>query len=907
MNNLILPDPPDPKAKGLIDHQRLEFDPNSKSGIETLLDTAEGYIVGRLENELLRYKTDAHLLTISPTGGGKGTGLIIPNLLDHPGSAFVIDIRGETVAKTATARRLQGQTVIVLDPFDITKGQWGRDSYNPFDRIPKTTEDRSADDQILRLVNALMFDPSGRMSNEPIWDNATRNLLSGLITLCVRYWRTYRHNLVEILDVLNCTSSEMERFIIELTSIIQNDPQGQKDRQLKSLLKILTESKATTKITDNALVQAQTILAWAGNKSFEGIIEDSTFSFEDMQGGKMTVYLVVPEEYIDNCAIWVRLMLESAVFSLKDVFSSKGISTSQLPQEERVLFLLDELPAFGQLDIVSSGMATLRGRGVNLWLFIQNLAQLDATYGKEKARTIIGNAASVQVFGSNELEELEYFVRLIGEEFFDVQSVTISETKTEGTSKAIGESHTVSNSESVSQAKGTSISYAKGTNTNWSDAFGRTTSKGRTDTKGTNTNESTNTSWNKGESTGEGTTRNRNWLSSTKVSDNKNKGKNKGVGGGKTLGSGENSSIATNVNDGTSTTKTKGGGESETTTEGSNESVTNTIQKGYSDTTSETITTNESTALGRSISVKQERMKIETVRSLREKLSNRNQLLQVRGFHPFFIPRMSYFVKFMEDDRYMFPDMAAIMNIHSFGSLADRLMKVEEARNVDTLFNDLDSPLKVKMHISQWNTNGNFGEKNKEVAMSYRDFLSKDLTDFIDKYQVLEEGLREQRESFNEIAVVCLAFISAMQNLGMQDFMDADEYLIARMIEIEERSRQKIDLSGMFQKYRGLPLANMTDSSFAENVEQEYYWETHYETMVWLAHTYSPTVSKVIHQFDLTTEKLKQFIAIQEDMRGWLENSVEKITSRIDEAIGIAMEREMRVKHEFFMKRNLIE
>lgn len=906
MSDLILPNSLDPTAKGLIDHERLEFYPNSKSGIEALLNTDEGYIVGRLENELLRFKTDAHLLTISPTGGGKGTGLIIPNLLDHPGSAFVVDIRGETVAKTATARRLQGQTVIVLDPFDITNGQWGRDSYNPFDRIPKDTEDRFADDRILRLVNALMFDPSGRMSNEPIWDNATRNLLSGLITLCVRYWRSYRHNLVEILDVLSYAPKEMERFIAELTSIIENDPRGQKDRKLKSLLKILTESKATTKITDNALVQAQTLLNWVGNKSFEGIIEDSTFSFEEMQNGKMTVYLVVPEEYIDNCAIWVRLMLESAVFSLQDVFSTKGISTSQLPQEDRVLFMLDELPAFGQLDIVSSGMATLRGRGVNLWLFIQNLAQLEATYGKEKMRTIIGNAASVQVFSSNELEELEYFVRLIGEEFFDVQSVTINETKTEGTSTAIGQSHTVNNSESISQSKGTSLSHTKGTNTSWSDAFGRTANKGRTDTTGTSTNESTNTNWNKGESKGKGSTRNRNWLSSTNVSDNKNTGKNKSKGGGKTFGSGTNSSTAINESEGTSTTQTWGGGENESTTTGSNESVSKTTQKGYSDTTSQTTTTTESTAVGRSISVKQERMKIETVRSLREKLSNRNQLLQVRGFHPFFIPRMSYFVKFMEDDRYMFPDMATIVNIDSFGNFAGRLMKVEESRNVDNLFNDLGNLLKIKAYANQWNTNGNFGEKNKEVAMSYRDFLSKDLTGFINKYQVLEERLRDQRESFNELAVVCLAFISAMENLGMKDFIDADEDLIARMIEIEERSRQKIDLSGMFQKYLALPLASMTDNDFTPSDPQNP-WDIHDETMTWLAHTYSPTIRRVFHQLEAVAEKLKQSIKIQEDTRRWLENSIEKIASKIDEAIGIAMEREMQAKHEFFMKRNMIE
>lgn len=898
-----MPESPNPNPKGLVNHERLELDPNVTSGIETLLYSNEGYIVGRLENELLRFKTDAHLLTISPTGGGKGTGLIIPNLLDHTGSAFVVDIRGETVAKTATARRLQGQTVIVLDPFDITEGKYGRDSYNPFDRIPKDREDRAADDQILRLVNALMFDPSGRMSNEPIWDNATRNLLSGLITLCVRYWRAYRHNLVEIFDVLSYTPNEMERFIIELMGIIENDPEGQKDRQLKSLLKILTESKATTKITDNALVQAQTLLTWVGNKSFEGIIEDSTFSFEDMQNGKMTVYLVVPEEYIDNCAIWVRLMLESAVFSLKDVFSTKGISTSELPQEDRVLFMLDELPAFGQLDIVSSGMATLRGRGVNLWLFIQNLAQLEDTYGKEKMRTIIGNAASVQVFSSNELEELEYFVRLIGEEFFDVQNVTISETETTGTSTAIGESHTINNSESISKTKGTSQSYSKGTNMNWSRAFGKNKSRGRTDTEGSSMNTNKTKGWNKGTNKGEGVTHQRNLLASSKVSDNENKGKSKGESGSTSSGSGTNTSVAINTNEGTTVTNTTGGGTNENNTFGSNESTTEQTQKGYNDTTSQTETTTHSIAIGRSVSVKQERMKIETVRSLRAKLSGRNQLLQVRGFHPFFVPRMSYFVKYFDEDRYMFPDMASIVDIDTFQTIAARLKIVDVSPNLDNLIIDLENLQKVRNHISYWIDSGNFGNNNSDIARDYRAFLANDLQDFVLRYKALEKQLQEQRESFNEIAVASLAFIKAMQNYTEEEFLNDDIELVNRMIEIEEITKQKIDLSDKFSKYQTLPLAKMGDKEFTEDVHG-FILE---ETMIWLNHTYSPVISNLIYQLDNAMHNLKQIVQTQGNTRQWLVDGVRKISSRIEEAIGIAMEREMQMKHEFFLKRNRIE
>jgi type IV secretion system protein VirD4 len=60
------------------------------------------------------------MLTCAPTGAGKGIGAVIPNLLDYPGSAFVLDFKGETYAATARARRAMGQTIALVDPFRIT-------------------------------------------------------------------------------------------------------------------------------------------------------------------------------------------------------------------------------------------------------------------------------------------------------------------------------------------------------------------------------------------------------------------------------------------------------------------------------------------------------------------------------------------------------------------------------------------------------------------------------------------------------------------------------------------------------------------------------------------------------------------------------------------------------------------
>ena len=62
------------------------------------------------------YGEDRHLLTIAPTGAGKGRGVIIPNLLRFEGSVIVIDPKGETWHVTARRRKEMGQEVRLLDP-----------------------------------------------------------------------------------------------------------------------------------------------------------------------------------------------------------------------------------------------------------------------------------------------------------------------------------------------------------------------------------------------------------------------------------------------------------------------------------------------------------------------------------------------------------------------------------------------------------------------------------------------------------------------------------------------------------------------------------------------------------------------------------------------------------------------
>src|SRR5262249_41633062 len=82
--------------------------------------------LGRAEDQTpIGYRDDRHICLVSGTRGGKGTSSIINNLCFWPGSAVVVDPKGENATVTAARRGAgsehcagMGQAVHVLDPFE---------------------------------------------------------------------------------------------------------------------------------------------------------------------------------------------------------------------------------------------------------------------------------------------------------------------------------------------------------------------------------------------------------------------------------------------------------------------------------------------------------------------------------------------------------------------------------------------------------------------------------------------------------------------------------------------------------------------------------------------------------------------------------------------------------------------
>lgn len=733
-------------------HSYAEPQHGNGSGIEQLLSHAsagasqdeqqrkQGYIVGRFGNQLLRLSTDGHVLTIAPTRSGKGVSCIIPNLLDHPGSAFVIDIRGDTIARTADARLLMGHDVVVLDPYHVTGGRWGYDSYNPLDILNPSNPD--FDETVERLSQVMMFDPEGRSSKEPIWDNSTILVLNGALTYIKECLPPERQTLHELRRLFSVNSDKKAAIATEIVQTAAE--RGVHSPVIDDLVEFLTDASEKTKIPDNAFVQIKTILKWAARREFTDILAHSSFSFASLQQAPTTVYVVVPEEKLEACAIWIRLLFDAAFFELKEVTSVFGVSSNKLKQSQRVLFLLDEFPGLGRLKPVQKGMATVAGKGATLWLFIQHISQLDAIYGEHDAKQIIGNASLIQAFNSNEINELDYFSRLVGEEMFDVKSVNM--TVSSGGSDGVSRTLTVGNSESLTEGTGYSIATGESRTVTDTDSHnhthGQSSNTSRSRTRGQNTNTSEGVSFNTGESVSRsrGTNRSSGGGDGTQsggsrgtsgehtaldylgidlpIWQTKNRSDNWGSSTNRNWSQGINDSLSTSTNTGRSSSNTRSFGHSDSSTLTHGSSISDSISRGTSHADShgtsrtETESRNQSRTTGASnseatgtnqsktwskgqgYSVKPEQRKIETARSLRRTMSNGNQLLAMRGHFAFLAPRMLYFERAGREDFYRFPQIAILSGettVQDTWKAAHQVLKAPAPMPTITLGSENDS------------------------------------------------------------------------------------------------------------------------------------------------------------------------------------------------------------------------
>ena len=372
---------------------------------DMLKETPKSIVVGRFGGKLVRLPGQQHVILAAPSRSGKGVGVVIPNLLNYSDSMVVLDIKGENYEITSGWRASQGQEIYRFDPFSENTHRW-----NPLHNISRDPKYLISDVQAI----AEKLYPDGA-DQDKFWISQSRNAFTAFaLYLFDNYadmermgfprdfmtWPT----LGQIFTLSSGDGSDLKQYI--LTKLASREFLGSRTK---------TAFAGLTSQAEETFASIMGSFKQPLNKWISPILDaatsDSDFRLGDVRKRKMTVYVTIAPNKLAEARQILNLFFAELV----------GVNTGQgqLPQNDpglkyQCLLLMDEFTAAGRVDIIASTIGHSAGYNIRKLIVIQSMSQLDATYGKEEARTLMTNCALQIVYAPREQRDANDYSEMLG-------------------------------------------------------------------------------------------------------------------------------------------------------------------------------------------------------------------------------------------------------------------------------------------------------------------------------------------------------------------------------------------------------------------------------------------------------------------------------------------------------------
>jgi type IV secretion system protein VirD4 len=367
--------------------------------------SASGIIVGRKGGRFLTFGGSEHVLVEAPTRSGKGTGIVIPNLLTWQGSVVVLDVKRENFDASAGFRAHYGQQVFLFNPTD-RQARTAR--YNPLAYIDR----HDPDDVIIELQKIATMLFVAPEHGEAFWANGARTGFAGVGAWLAEtsdepltMGAIYRH-LTEG-DARSFFKKELASPALNLSVSCRTalaDFAGGSDNSFADIKKTITNVLG---LWLNPLVDAATAV--------------SDFDLRELRKSPISIYLGVSPDELDRIAPLYNLLFQQLI----------DLNVRALPDESSavpVLVILDEFARLGRASVIASAFSYVAGYGIRLLPVIQSRSQLRGVYGEHVADEIVANCGVEVAFTPKELRvanELSERIGYVGQESV-TKSLTIN-------------------------------------------------------------------------------------------------------------------------------------------------------------------------------------------------------------------------------------------------------------------------------------------------------------------------------------------------------------------------------------------------------------------------------------------------------------------------------------------------
>lgn len=466
VSSLIILTMPYWKKKKLKSHGEAEFgtyddlkkNKKKPSDIDFLSGNENGFVIGYVKTlsgklKLLYDTSMIHIALFLPTRGGKGVGYIIPSLVAglKERSTFISDIKKENYELTSWYRaKILKHRILKFEPMSELSN-----SYNFLSEVRYGTNYEIED---CRIIGTMIVGEDE--SKDPFWGDSAKDTISTL-TSYVHYKEVssrpeedpditdVRVSLNDVISIITNTENSLYRMFAKYLGKSMEEDEDFNEMPEDFILKEKTVEKLRKIYTDEESIKALNkglhpfvakqfgyLLQNTGENTFKSItstaktklqvfeipsvvknIGKSDFRALDLVNGDNPVdlYFVIKPKDIDLLAPLVRIMYIQLTNLLMESLSKKNFN---------IIFLMDELNAYGRMKPLVKGLGYYAGFGIKMVGIFQGLDQLNSTYDKQGKEVL--NGCQIQVFGRpNDEAAPDYISKTLGKETIRVKSRNI--------------------------------------------------------------------------------------------------------------------------------------------------------------------------------------------------------------------------------------------------------------------------------------------------------------------------------------------------------------------------------------------------------------------------------------------------------------------------------------------------
>lgn len=363
-----------------------------------------GHLLGHFGKTQICYNGDGSLITIARPGSGKGTSVIIPNLLKNRTSVVVFDPKGENLRKSVDVRN-KFSKIAVFDPFN--NSGYGSINFNPLACITEDDPESAVEDAAAIAGSCIV------RSNEKdgFWDDKAQSFLRTFILyVCSREDRP--KDLVTVYDYL---TSDVEEFDQHIANMAVSNAFGGVVR--RGANEIQRADHKERELVFSTILRNLTFLE-SPRVRVHLAASETSFDFGSLKTICSSVYLILPSKRLQTNRQLLRLWFSTAIRQL-----SKEVVESN---ETKAVLYIDEAAQLGPLPEIKTAITLLRGYGISTWTFWQSMSQLRDTFG-EGGDVIYSSCAVAQFFGISDIDTAKKVSDSVGTTTIAVESESVNQ------------------------------------------------------------------------------------------------------------------------------------------------------------------------------------------------------------------------------------------------------------------------------------------------------------------------------------------------------------------------------------------------------------------------------------------------------------------------------------------------